>query len=130
MRVAVLGAGLQGACIAMELADAGVHVDLYERNAECLAEASSHNEGKIHLGYVYANDRTLETARTMIRGAAAFSALLRRWLGTELDMVPVSRPFRYAVHRDSMLTVDDVARHLKACHAIALEEFPSGFDYF
>ena len=39
--VAVLGAGLQGACIALELADRGAKIDLYERNNICLAEASS-----------------------------------------------------------------------------------------
>ena len=34
-RVAVLGGGLQGACIALELARRGVTVDLYERNLSC-----------------------------------------------------------------------------------------------
>ena len=68
-RVAVLGAGFQGACIALELARRSVTVDLYERNPTCLAEASTHNEGKIHLGFVYAGDKTLRTARLMATGA-------------------------------------------------------------
>ena len=77
MRVAVLGAGLQGACTALELARAGVKVDLYERESACLTRASAQNEGKVHLGYVFAKDPTLATARAMARGALTFMPLLR-----------------------------------------------------
>ncbi len=119
MRVAVLGGGLQGACVALELASAGIRVDLYERNARCVSQASAQNEGKIHLGYVYAKDRTLETARLMIRGALCFAPLLRRWIGSDIDRVPVSRPFYYAVHRESLLSADEVENHLRASNEIA-----------
>jgi glycine/D-amino acid oxidase-like deaminating enzyme len=122
MRVAVLGAGLQGACVAMELASAGVAVDLYDRDDRCVARASAQNEGKIHLGYVYANDPTLSTARTMVRGALAFAPLLRRWLGRGVDALPVSTPFYYAVHETSLLGIAEVEHHLRRAHAIALEE--------
>jgi hypothetical protein len=43
----------------MELAARGVGVDLFDARARCLTRASAQNEGKIHLGYVYANDTTL-----------------------------------------------------------------------
>ena len=122
MRVAVLGGGLQGACVALELAGAGVSVDVYDKNARCLTQASAQNEGKIHLGYVYANDPSLSTARMMIRGAATFAPLLRRWIGAAVDAVPVSAPFYYAVHADSLLGVGEVERHFACCHAIALDE--------
>jgi len=121
MRVAVLGAGLQGACVAMELASRGIKVDLYEKNELCVTQASAQNEGKIHLGYVYANDRSLRTARKMIEGAFAFTPLMRRWIGNAVDTLPVSKPFYYAVHKASLLTVDEVESHLASCHAIALE---------
>lgn len=130
MRVAVLGAGLQGACVALELAEAGIAVDLYDREDACLTQASAQNEGKVHLGYVFGNDRTLSTARLMIRGAAVFEPTLRRWLGTDLDRVPVSEPFHYAAHRDSLLTADEVGDHLTACHAFVAEEFGSASGYF
>ncbi|HWT04291.1 MAG TPA: FAD-dependent oxidoreductase, partial [Xanthomonadales bacterium] len=106
----------------MELASAGISVDLYDMNDRCLAQASAQNEGKIHLGYVYANDRTLRTARTMVKGAIAFSPLMRRWLGTAIDTVPVSTPFCYLVHAESLLGVEDVERHLRHAHEIALDE--------
>lgn len=73
MRVAVLGAGLQGACGAMELASRGIEVHLYDKNERCVTQASAQNKGKIHLGYVYANDRSLRTARKMIEGALSFA---------------------------------------------------------
>ena len=120
MRVAVLGAGLQGSAIALELGRRGVDVDLVERADEAMTGASAHNEGKVHLGYVYANDPSRRTARTMIEGALEFAPLLRRWLG-DLDDVVVADPFRYAVHRDSLLTVEEVEAHFADCHAIALE---------
>ena len=106
----------------MDLASAGIAVDLFDENERALARASARNEGKIHLGYVYAGDRSLRTARTMVKGALAFAPLLRRWLGARLDSIPVSLPFRYAVHAGGQLCADDVERHLADAHAIALEE--------
>jgi hypothetical protein len=111
-RVAVLGAGLQGACVALELARRSVTVDLYERNPTCLAEASTHNEGKIHLGFVYAGDKTLKTARLMATGALCFQPLLRRWVGDVIDRIPVSSPFHYVVHRDGLIDPDAFATHV------------------
>ena len=130
-RVAVLGGGLQGASVALELALAGVEVHVYERHERCLAGASSHNEGKIHLGFVYANDPSLATARTLISGAIAFAPLLRRWLGSDaVDSIPVSGPFYYVVHEESMLGVDEVAAHLEQCRSILLESNGAAPDYF
>lgn len=121
MRVAVLGAGLQGSCIALELARRGVAVDLVDRAATPMAGASAHNEGKVHLGYVYANDPTRRTARTMIQGALEFAPLLRTWLGGDFVDVRLAAPFSYVVHRDSLLDRDEVEEHFADCHAIALE---------
>ena len=120
-RVAVLGAGIQGACVALELGRAGLEVDLYDRADEPLTGASARNEGKLHLGFVYANDPTLATARTMVAGAIAFAPLLRRWIGDAIDAIPVSSPFLYAVHRDSMLSVAEITRHLDRCHELVVE---------
>jgi len=115
----------------MELATAGIGVDLYDKNDRCVTQASAQNEGKIHLGYVYANDRTLRTARTMIEGALAFAPLMRRWIGPALDTVPVSTPFHYVVHKDSLLSVTDVEDHFRRSHAFAVERGGSAEpDYF
>src|SRR3979409_1804209 len=106
MKIAVLGAGLQGACVALELAARGQQVDLFDKNAMPMTQASLMNEGKIHLGYYYANDPSLKTARLVIEGALSFAPLLRRWLGNDIDCVPKSKPYVFAVHRDGLLGVD------------------------
>ncbi|MGI8631595.1 MAG: FAD-dependent oxidoreductase [Solirubrobacterales bacterium] len=124
-RVAVLGGGLQGACVAMELAAGGATVDLFEARERCLTAASSQNEGKIHLGYVYANDPTRSTAQIMVRGALSFWPLLRRWLGDAAQSIPVSRPFNYVVHARSLLSAEQVEGHLHACHELARQEIGS-----
>lgn len=121
MRVAVLGAGLQGACVALELARRGVQVDLLDRAESAMTGASGHNEGKIHLGYVYANDPTRRTARTMIEGALEFGPLLRTWLGPDADLLARSASFAYVVHRESLLDVAEVEQHFADCHDIARE---------
>jgi glycine/D-amino acid oxidase-like deaminating enzyme len=129
IRVAVLGAGLQGACVAMDLAAGGADVDIYDRHPDSMMGASLNNEGKVHLGYVYANDRTLRTAETMVEGAATFGPLLERWLGVSMTRFPISTPFNYAVHRDSLLSADEVEIHLKRTHHAVAERIRGG-DYF
>ena len=81
MRVGVLGGGLQGCCIALVLAERGVEVTLFDQNDTLLSRTAVANEGKIHLGYMYAGDPTLSTARTMMTGAFAFSPFFERYLG-------------------------------------------------
>lgn len=49
--------------MALESAARGVGVHLIESNAQLMGEASGHNEGKIHLGFVYANDLSFQTVR-------------------------------------------------------------------
>src|SRR3979409_1513488 len=104
-RVAVLGAGIQGTCVAFELAARGHAVDLFDRNGACVTQASAQNEGKIHLGFVYANDPSRRPARMMLRGALSFAPLMRGWLGSDFDRIPLSSPFFYAVNARSLLTV-------------------------
>ena len=57
----------------MALAARGGEVTLFDRNERLLSRAAVANEGKIHLGYMYANDPSLSTARMMVRGAFAFA---------------------------------------------------------
>jgi glycine/D-amino acid oxidase-like deaminating enzyme len=114
MRIAVLGAGLAGTCVALELAEAGCDVHLFDRAPQALAGASLGNEGKIHLGLVYANDASGRTAQTMIRGAAVFRPLLERWVDTERLAAMVSAPFVYAVPHASLLEPARIRSHFNA----------------
>ena len=118
MHVAVLGGGLQGCCIALALAERGVSVMLFEREATLLSRTATACEGKIHLGYVYAGDHSLETARTMARGALAFAPLMERFLGSPFVAFSRSSPFAYLVHRNSQCSAEEFSSHLAAVHVI------------
>lgn len=126
MSVAVVGGGIQGCAVALELAGRGVEVVLFDRRARVLDAASRHTEGKIHLGFVYAADDSLRTARLMARGAAAFAPALRRWLGPEADAVVTSRPFQYAVHRRSLRSPEELEASYAHIAAIVRDEVPAG----
>jgi hypothetical protein len=78
-------------------------VTLIEQDGVPMNRASLRNEGKIHLGLIYANDRTMETARLQLRAALRFRPLLERWLGDRVQRIGVSTPFDYLVARDSLL---------------------------
>jgi hypothetical protein len=121
MRVAVLGGGLQGCCVALALAERGIHTAIFDRNDRLLSRAAIANEGKIHLGYMYANDASYSTARMMMQGALAFAPFFVRHLGLSQDSLSISRPAAYVVHRDSQRTPDQVSRYLKSVHALIRE---------
>jgi glycine/D-amino acid oxidase-like deaminating enzyme len=121
MTIAVIGAGLQGCLTAIELAGRGHEVVVFERATQPLTGASRWNEGKIHLGYLFANDPSLRSARTMIAGATTFAPLLSRYLGHDAGFVESSDAFVYAVHRDSLLSRDEVAAHLDRVHSLVAE---------
>ncbi|WP_374440459.1 FAD-dependent oxidoreductase [Stella sp.] len=111
MTIAILGAGILGTCAALAIADRGGRVVLVERNDQPIAEASLHNEGKLHLGFTYAADPTPHTVRTMQAGAARFLDVLGRWVPADaLDRL-CSRPFDYVVLDDSQVPAAAVERH-------------------
>ena len=65
----ILGGAQENTLITCKLlAERGHEVDLFERRAEAVSQASFANEGKIHLGFIYAKDGGLRTADRMIEG--------------------------------------------------------------
>jgi glycine/D-amino acid oxidase-like deaminating enzyme len=121
MHVAVLGGGLQGCCVALELAARGIRVTVFDRESGLLTRTAIANEGKIHLGYMYASDPSLRTARLMAQGALAFAPFFARHLGVSPETFRTSSPTTYTVHRDSQRSVEEVAIYLRNCHAIVVE---------
>jgi glycine/D-amino acid oxidase-like deaminating enzyme len=121
MRVGVLGGGLQGCCIALALSARGISVALFDRNDRLLSRAAIANEGKIHLGYMYANDPSQSTARMMMRGALTFAPFFEHHLGMPADTMALSRPAAYVVHRDSQRSIEEVSHYLASVHALLNE---------
>ena len=109
---------MQGCCCALALAARGAQVTIYDKNDRLLSRAAVANEGKIHLGYMYANDPSHSTARMMVRGALAFAPFLTRHLGVPAHALKVSQPAAYVVHRDSQVGLDQVRDYLAAVHAL------------
>ena len=92
----------------------GYGVDLYDENPVPVWRASRINEGKIHLGILFAKDESLRTARTMIEGALSFARTMNRWIDFD-SAVALSTPFYYVVHRDTMVGVERLRHHYAAC---------------
>jgi len=121
--VAILGAGLQGVCAALALEQRGLRVDLIEREPDCLLRASLRNEGKIHLGFVYAHDPSFETSALMLRASLRFAPLLEGWLGVAPDWDAIlSVPFTYVIPRDSLLPREALLDHYERVQAVYEEE--------
>jgi glycine/D-amino acid oxidase-like deaminating enzyme len=116
-RIAILGGGGAGSCAALEIASHGSGVDIFEQDAMPVMRASRINEGKIHVGFLYANDSSQRTATVMAHGALAFADHLSRWLGLRAEDFVLSTPFLYAVHRDSQVDADRLRRHYTDCCA-------------
>ena len=108
----MLGAGIQGCSAAIALAASGWSVTVIDRGSQPFLGASRRGEGKIHLGYVYANEPTRATAALMVEGALAFAASLDSWLPSPVDWPSLlSTPFTYAVPESSMVSVERLAEH-------------------
>lgn len=107
----VIGAGLQGSAIALELARRGQRVILADQDWVAMNRASLRNEGKIHLGLIYAADTSGNSAMLQLKGALYFENFLRSWVGSRFDHVGISTPFTYLVAQDSLLDADVLAKH-------------------
>src|SRR5215468_6037569 len=121
MRVGILGGGLQGCCTALALAERAAKVTLFDKNGSLLSRAAVANEGKIHLGYMYAGDPTLSTAKRMMAGALFFAPFLERYLGQPAQSFSVSDPAMYIVHRDSQQSSEEIFAYLRRTHALVNE---------
>ena len=107
--VAVLGAGIMGSSVALQLVRRGIRVVLIDQSPQPFCGASRWNEGKIHLGYLYGADPSLKTAKKLIPGGLAFRRLVQEMLDCAIPNDSVtSHDDTYLVHRNSVAAVDQV----------------------
>ena len=110
MRVGVIGGGIFGVTSAIELARAGHHVELFEKESDILQAASGINQYRLHRGYHY--PRSASTAQSSKASEASFRELFGRAV---LDNVS----HYYGVsRRDSLTSADDFVRF---CEDMGLE---------
>jgi glycine/D-amino acid oxidase-like deaminating enzyme len=128
MRIAVIGAGLTGSSLAIMLARAGHAVTVFEENAAPLVGASRWNEGRLHLGYVYGADSTLNTARRFIPAAVRFRPIMNDLLGQDISSECTTTDDTYLVHRRSVIAPDPLEANLRAIDAL-VREHPDADSY-
>lgn len=130
IKIAVIGGGLTGCCAAAGLSEISQNITLFESGPKLLGEASSFNEGRIHLGYTYGMDKTLNTSRLMAKTAVVFEKLLCMWFGKEISRVPRSTCFNYTVHKQGLLTSDEFESHAKKVSEIIRQVLKKGDSCF
>ncbi len=107
--IAVVGGGIVGATAALLAARRGWRVTLFEAEPRLWTRSSAANEGKVHLGPVFAlgDDATVEL---MQRGAFSFADVLDEACGSPLPWADlVTDAFDYLVMPDSLLTPDELS---------------------
>jgi hypothetical protein len=125
--VLVLGAGIQGICVALALRCRGYLVTVIDQMPDLMLRTSLRNEGKIHLGFVYANDPSFQTSALLLNAALQFGPLLEDWLGMSIDWAKLtSSPFLYLIARDSMLAPDEICAHYERLQECLNERIASG----
>ncbi len=117
--VAVLGAGITGCATALFLARRGTRVTLFDAAAAPFTGASRWNEGKIHLGFLYAADPSLATARRVLPGGLAFARLTATLIGAPIAPAVAVEDEIYLVHRASVIDPAAAAAYYEAVAALA-----------
>lgn len=127
-RVAILGAGIMGSSTALLLARRGIHVTLFDAADAPFSAASRWNEGKIHLGFIYAADPSLKTARHVLSGGFLFKPLVEELLGCDLTPWTTRDPDVYLCHKDSVVSADEMRDYYNRVAGL-IHEHPDASRY-
>lgn len=107
MRVAVIGGGVFGATVALELAKTGAQVDLFEAGRDILDGATARCQARLHSGYHY--PRSDSTALAAKSGAVEFA-------GRFPEAIRKAQ-HHYVIAEDSKVSADD---YLDFCDRLGL----------
>ncbi len=122
MSAVVLGAGVQGVLAALMLAQRGHKVTLIDRRREMMTGASLNYEGRVHLGLIYAMDRSFSTSARMAADALHFAPVVERLSRQRPDWASLSSTCsRYLVHHESHLSADQLEDHFHQVERAVLE---------
>ncbi|KPA23609.1 tRNA 5-methylaminomethyl-2-thiouridine biosynthesis bifunctional protein MnmC [Shimia sp. SK013] len=124
--VAVLGAGIMGIATALQMARRGAKVCLFDQQSTLINGASRWNEGKIHLGYLYAGDQSGNSARAMLAAGLAFRPLIEDLIATSLAGHVTQHSDTYIVHPDSVVPPTAVAAHFAHVDDMISDQNTSG----
>lgn len=108
-----------GVSTALFLARGGTRVTLIDAATAVCAGASRWNEGKIHLGHLYAGDPSLRTAQRLLPAGLAFRPLVEALIGGSLAPALSPADDWYLVHRRSVVDADTAGRYYDAVTTLA-----------
>jgi glycosyltransferase involved in cell wall biosynthesis len=107
--VAVLGSGIQGCLVALMLAKYDYSVILIDKCRNIMMRASYNQEGKIHMGFIYSLDLSLNTGKKLMKDALYFSKYVEYLIEKHIDWEMLkSEPFNYIVPNDSHLSANEL----------------------
>ncbi|MEL7252764.1 MAG: FAD-dependent oxidoreductase [Pseudomonadota bacterium] len=114
----VLGAGIQGVCVALMLRQSGKRVALIDMASDVMTRASLTYEGKVHMGFIWGMDRTFATAQRMMQDALHFASHIDDLTGRAIDWPALTSTRNlYLVHRESLMSPDQVEGHFEKVQA-------------
>ncbi|MFA5776069.1 MAG: FAD-dependent oxidoreductase [Patescibacteria group bacterium] len=106
--VIILGSGIQGICAAFALNKKGYSVTVVEKESSVINKTSKNQEGRVHLGFTYALDKSGMTGNIVLNNSLHFSLLLEEWLGKIQWAKYLMPKGYYLVHKDSLLTESEL----------------------
>lgn len=107
-----------GGSTALILARKGASVTLFDALSKPFSAASRWNEGKIHLGFLYNADASMQTAEKIVTGGLLFKPLVEDLIGCSLDPVVTSTDDAYLCHRESVVMPDDMHDYFRRISAM------------
>ena len=128
LRVGILGAGIMGCSLALLLARRGVRVTLIDQASAPMSGASRWNEGKIHLGFLYAGDPSLATARKLLPGGLAFRRIVEELVGRSIEPAISRADDIFLAHRNSVASAEAMGTYFANVGEL-IRESGSGKNY-
>lgn len=127
-RIGVIGAGIFGSLVAIELSRNGAQVKLFEKNAELLSGATSNSQNRLHLGLHYPRD--VETAMQSVRGFSDFSSRFPESIYKEFNNYYSLAKHNSKVTKDEFLAFCNTAGIRIEDHFQAPEKFLANDEIF
>ena len=84
-----------------------------------MSKAARWNEGKIHMGYLYSGDRSLDTARKLIPGGIAFRPIVEDLIGGSIESHMSRGDDIYLAHARSVVDAESMSRYFNSVSDLA-----------